>query len=50
MTISMHEHVHERNKKRKNTQNRKKQKNNLERNPHQQNKKLLWELNPTWDE
>lgn len=48
MTISMHEHVHERNKKRKNTQNRKK--NNLERNPHQQNKELLGELNPKWDE
>ena len=35
---------------RKNAQNRKKDRKNLERNPHQQNKELLWEPNAKWDE
>lgn len=45
----MHEHVHKRNKTErihKTERNRK----NLDRNTHQQNKELLWEPNPKCDE
>lgn len=46
----MHEQTQERNKTERMHKTERKYRKNLERNPHQQNKELLWEPNAKWDE